>query len=110
MTGPNGGGSWGHRKVDRTDSRKCGTDLQLGASFDRESSAIRVERAVCDELGAHPSQSSAPDEVREARPQPRWGMAKRGTDGPARRSSSMSRGEMDGTTADSPPQTAAGRD
>jgi hypothetical protein len=83
---------------------------QLGASFDRESSAIRVERAVCDELGAHPSRSSAPDEVREARPQPRWGVAKRGTDGPARCSSSMSRGVMDGATANSPPQTAAGRD
>jgi hypothetical protein len=65
---------------------------------------------VCDELGAHPSRSSAPDEVREARPQPRWGVAKRGTDGPARCSSSMSRGVMDGATANSPPQTAAGRD
>ena len=65
---------------------------------------------MCDELGAHPSRSSAPDEVREARPQPRWGVAKRGTDGPARCSSSMSRGVMDGTTANSPPQTAAGRD
>ncbi len=78
-----------------------GTDLQLGASFDREGSAIRVERAVCDELGAHPSRSSAPDEVLEARPQPKWGVVKRGTDGPARRSSSMSRGAMDGATANS---------
>ena len=78
-----------------------GTDLQLGASFDRESSAIRVERAVCDELGAHPSRSSARDEVREARPQPRCGVAKRGTDGPARRSSSVSRGVVDGATANS---------
>ena len=37
-------------------------------------------------------------------------MAEHGTDGPARRSSSVSRGVMDGATANSSPQTAAGRD
>ena len=75
---------------------------------------IRVERAVCA------TSWSAPVTVlgtrrkckRSLMPQPRcgWGVAKRGTDGPARRSSSMSRGVMDGATANSPPQTAAGRD
>ena len=37
-------------------------------------------------------------------------MTQQGADGPARRSSSVSRGVLDGATANSSPQTAAGRD
>ena len=44
---------------------------------------------------------SARTEVRGVRSNARWGVAKRGADGPTRRSSSVSRGVLDGATANS---------
>ena len=58
--------------------------------------------------GRVPKLGSARSEVRGATPDARCGVAKRGADGPARRSSWMSRGMVDGATANSSPQTAAG--
>jgi hypothetical protein len=60
--------------------------------------------------GRIPTRRSARGERRGATPDRRCGVAKLGTDGPARRSRSVSRDVMDRATAKSSPQTAAGHD
>jgi hypothetical protein len=78
-----------------------GTDRKPGASFDRESSATATGRAVSAELSAyqHPAQHAV--KCAEEPPTRIVSWQSQGADGPTRRSSSVSRGILDGATANS---------
>ena len=86
---------------------QAGTDLNLGASFDRESSATGSGRTVSAELSAYRHSAQHAVKCAEEPPTRIVSWQSQVADGPTRRSNSVSRGVLDGATATHSPQTTS---